>query len=604
MDTNSPQVTTVNKCREKDSKDFEQFKYSPLPSAHSIRLIEVAPLSTEANESDEDIAFSMIVVDLDDNPKFDALSYTWGLPLSVFENEQAALACQEEFKGSKRAICNGKHLNVSLNLFEALLELRTWKNPDFAAKATAADLPFSRYVWIDAISINQEDISERSAQVAIMGHIYRAASMTVIWLGREDTFSRQAISMLQPLFHVSPEKLPVMRAAHQKLYARNYSAMGLPKFREMDWFCLYAFLQRNWFKRIWILQEVALAGRVAMLCGKILLSWSAVAGASQTLVLSNWWEAISATVTDIINKRSRAQSMSSLGANSERSSFGYEFKGNDIVQPHRNVIGITATRASLGIKDKTLGDTSKQNIPAKDMTELFIFFRDCESTEPKDKIYSLLGMLPKNVDGVPPIIPDYTKSVEEVYIEAAWHQICSRKDLSILGYLQDSSRTQYKNLPSWVPDYSVPLFPNSLSNTPTIKDGKEIDPWCPYTADGNLEFRLPQSPTGPKLSVQGFLFDFIIDEAEFGFNDDLSQVLVLLANLPHLFWNDVEIFLAKTKEERSRYSKDQSSDGAETPSTETLIIQNGYLVSPRSPNSSKLYPFSIPLLQFRALNEI
>lgn len=58
---------------------------------------------------------------------------------------------------------------VGINLRTALLNLR--------------DLQNSRILWIDAICINQEDLDERSVQVAIMGDIYRQARRTVIWLG-------------------------------------------------------------------------------------------------------------------------------------------------------------------------------------------------------------------------------------------------------------------------------------------------------------------------------------------------------------------------------------------------------------------------------------
>ena len=41
-------------------------------------------------------------------------------------------------------------------------------------------------LWIDAVCINQADNSERSAQVALMGSIYKIASGNLIYLGSSE----------------------------------------------------------------------------------------------------------------------------------------------------------------------------------------------------------------------------------------------------------------------------------------------------------------------------------------------------------------------------------------------------------------------------------
>jgi hypothetical protein len=45
-----------------------------------------------------------------------------------------------------------------------------------------------RYLWIDALCINQDDDYERSAQVAIMGRIYQTARRVISWIGLSDPF--------------------------------------------------------------------------------------------------------------------------------------------------------------------------------------------------------------------------------------------------------------------------------------------------------------------------------------------------------------------------------------------------------------------------------
>jgi hypothetical protein len=42
-----------------------------------------------------------------------------------------------------------------------------------------------RRTWIDAVCIDQSSLSEKKVQVPMMGHIYRRATRTIIWLGPE-----------------------------------------------------------------------------------------------------------------------------------------------------------------------------------------------------------------------------------------------------------------------------------------------------------------------------------------------------------------------------------------------------------------------------------
>jgi hypothetical protein len=44
----------------------------------------------------------------------------------------------------------------------------------------------ARYLWVDAICINQDDMDERSRQVSIMSEIYSKASQVVVWLGERE----------------------------------------------------------------------------------------------------------------------------------------------------------------------------------------------------------------------------------------------------------------------------------------------------------------------------------------------------------------------------------------------------------------------------------
>ena len=92
-------------------------------------------------------------VSLDFEPKYEALSYTWGVS-----------------KKGRTIRVNAEHrVAVTDNLFLALQRLRRRY--------------FKRAHWVDAICINQSNNEERSQQVAMMARIYRQATCINVWLG-------------------------------------------------------------------------------------------------------------------------------------------------------------------------------------------------------------------------------------------------------------------------------------------------------------------------------------------------------------------------------------------------------------------------------------
>src|SRR5271167_515723 len=96
------------------------YQYQSLSGLDSIRLVELLPLS-----EGEDIKIYLHETTLQESPAYQALSYEWG-----------------ETEGSHPIWCDGSTLLVTSNLMTALKRLK---------------LPtLRRYLWIDAVCINQE----------------------------------------------------------------------------------------------------------------------------------------------------------------------------------------------------------------------------------------------------------------------------------------------------------------------------------------------------------------------------------------------------------------------------------------------------------------
>ncbi|KAK8115252.1 Heterokaryon incompatibility protein 6- OR allele [Apiospora kogelbergensis] len=91
--------------------------------------------------------------------------------------------------------------------------------------------------------------------------------------------------------------------------------------------------------------------------------------------------------------------------------------------------------------------------------------RSCQAADPKDKIFSLLGLMPGGRMG--PITSDYTVDTCQLYAKVAQHVASEFGWLAVLARA-GSYNTAMDSLPSWVPDWSHSLSFSSvnLKNVP------------------------------------------------------------------------------------------------------------------------------------------
>lgn len=532
-----------------DAPDTPPYEYTPLPSSRHIRVLHLLPRPEVEFPSpfwldSELIHCSLKTFSLDDKPQFDALSYTWGNPITVYENEEQAKEAAKVFETPFEILCDGKLIKVTANLHDALLAIR--RIPPNIGYPDIADSERADYLWIDAICINQNDIEERNAQVAIMDQIYREAKITIVWLGRDDTFVRPAAQVIQAIAKISDEVISLMRQQNGvQLESRDYASLGIREIKEIEWLSVYAFLNRSWFRRAWVLQELALSSQICVLTGLLMMNWPPIVMSCRILELSKWYGSIAHTAQCVMEGRSRSATISLMDRTmldpEGYKPYMYQTDQDEVFNPARAVWGITDVRAGLGIEDKAL-KLSPHHKPL-DLTELLQFFRYSSSTEPRDKIYALCGLIPKDgteaQQNVQKIVPDYNKAVNLVYTEAARYQMGWRNDLRSLGHVQDASRTRIEDLPSWVPDYSVMLIPNSLSEPTVNTSASNPTGVSPFFAARNLELKTPivHQPSSA-LSLQGVLCDVVAGVGDFGQSHNLMDIFGLLADLPHIYWDD------------------------------------------------------------------
>ncbi|TVY35267.1 Heterokaryon incompatibility protein 6,OR allele [Lachnellula subtilissima] len=164
-------------------------------------------------------------------PKYETVSYVWGNP------QKSAVVIVDGPEGPTK-------LRVTQSLIRALRYLRCLEVP--------------RILWIDALCLNQSDYAELSRQVPRMHDIYKLAYKGTAWLGREDVGSTHALTTLQYLGDqvVAEGETGLLfsspSAEEEKWFDPDFE---LP-YSQDTWEAILTLLQRPWFNRLWVVQEI------------------------------------------------------------------------------------------------------------------------------------------------------------------------------------------------------------------------------------------------------------------------------------------------------------------------------------------------------------
>ncbi|GES59488.1 HET-domain-containing protein [Aspergillus terreus] len=309
---------------------------------------------------------------------YEALSYTWG-----------------EDHGSETAyVVSSAHdtqLRIGANLALALRHLRSEDGP--------------RALWVDAICINQEDLSEREQQVQRMSTIFREADRVVVWLGPESTDSNLAMQRLDFIGKQVVNTMDNWNISSPEAVAPDwcYFRYAIP-YSTAEWTAINAFLHRDWFSRVWVVQEIQLATDAVLQCGFAQMSWSYFRRA----VVLLW------------GKQDPCPCLS-------RHRLSFIERLANVVQadtPVYHRFHLTAGRSCA---------------------------------DPRDRIYGALGLFPD--DFQLKVSPQYSLPVGDVYLAFVRAHIEHVQRLELLKNCQLHGRTT--NAPSWVPDFS--------SKFPTLK---------------------------------------------------------------------------------------------------------------------------------------
>ncbi|KAI1453490.1 heterokaryon incompatibility protein-domain-containing protein [Annulohypoxylon moriforme] len=303
---------------------------------------------------------------------YEALSYVWGS-----EDDLVVV------KFGRRGVAN---LFITQNLAEALMHLRYPDRP--------------RTIWIDAICINQMDNAEKSTQVAMMGQIYSNATSVIAWLGPEADNSKRALELVgwigrQVVVDWSTIALTPAQDSTYKSLANVQEPLPCSR-DESAW--IISLLDRPWFKRLWVRQEVYLARNATVQVGMDSLPWDDFKNAGACLY----------------------------------SKYRQQTIGPEWIVTRDVFHACDARRYQLN------------NLTGR--------LRSSNCKDPRDRIYGIMSMLHESESNVQ-IIPDYSAPIAEVYQRVVLEHIKQHETLTILHECGGTQSSSIPNLPSWVPDW-------------------------------------------------------------------------------------------------------------------------------------------------------
>ncbi|KAL2037799.1 hypothetical protein N7G274_009524 [Stereocaulon virgatum] len=354
------------------------YEYSPLnEEASEIRLMKLLPgrFRDRIRITLETATFTKT-----QTPQYEALSYVWGskenpVQLSIKTEMTGWRSAPRTRERAKIEHVQYSTLSVTRNLGIAVRHLRRKDE--------------ARILWIDAICVDQRNIKERGHQVARMADVYSLASRVVVWLGPETGDSALAIRNIDGL----GSQLEV----DWHTYVITSNPNGEINWPDVPWNAIIDLLNRSWFERLWVFQEVRLANTADVLCGDQLVSWEAFRRA----VLLSYMRPRPLTSQKVFQL--------ALALCSYVKQYRLTLKG-------------------------ALYDT-----------------RHCVCSDPRDRIYAILSLVSEHQKRG--LVPDYSKTTEEVFQDVILHEFENLGFLSLLTHCE--MRKGATSKPSWVPDWTA-----------------------------------------------------------------------------------------------------------------------------------------------------
>lgn len=396
-------------------------EYLPLNSdLNEIRLLTFLP-----GDSQSEICCTLQHASLINPPTYVALSYCWGNPAVT-----------------KPIVVNDVSIQVTTNLESALRHLR---------------IKGYSCLWIDAVCIHQEDLTEKNEQLSLMSSIYRRASSVAAWIGEDEHDSSEALDFLVGI-HESQLQIDLVKAeisesgdkerrwtgrgaggydsSGSSLYSSDSSTSRpttplkvskktkrqSPASLLTNHSLRHAFtnlLARPYWTRVWVIQELALSKFTTFHCGQRSFSWTQLLDILST--------------TSSFNPKWRRNQLHP----------GFGWIDEDKTPTYTHPALINAQNLARFQQD------ASANRPISLLNAL-IRTMNSESTNPLDKVFALTSLTCDSAAYIP--LPNYRQSLKEACVAITLFVIATKSSLDPVALLAPGPNNS-PGLPSWAPNW-------------------------------------------------------------------------------------------------------------------------------------------------------
>ncbi|EHK47062.1 hypothetical protein TRIATDRAFT_45771 [Trichoderma atroviride IMI 206040] len=294
-----------------------------------------------------------------DCPEFETVSYTWG------GEDGDHVPSQPVFVGPYWDV-----VFQTKNCWNMLRSIRPWRGV--------------RMVWVDALCINQNNTKERGDQVAKMRQIYEECARVIVYLGPDIALPAQG-------------QFPHRRRLeelNQHLRHLDKSSFDDDNSGQVD-VAMRTLLQRRYFSRVWVIQELVASQRAVMRIGD----------------------------TEYAIDNTTASRLKDINAN---------WNWDESEAPWLQYM----TQKSIQLEDLygVLAVTSKSH-----------------ATDLRDRLFGILGLIRRDDKEMASWQPDYSLSAQHIFVGLLAHLIVNLKKTHLL--LHGSTLYATTSSPSWTPSW-------------------------------------------------------------------------------------------------------------------------------------------------------
>jgi hypothetical protein len=291
------------------------------------------------------------------------------------------------------------------------------------------------------------------------------------WIGCADSFSPVAYNLIQNLAtRISAEGMKLTKTTTAWIASQVSPSLEDGAFR-----ALAELVDRPWFKRVWVIQEVVVSKEATVCCGNLKLPWTDFE--LTAAAVHGYLATIEKTVFAGLSDKS------------------HPFESSVAVKRFEK-LGKGCTRIRImatSIRERL------ENKGSKTLNHIIQKFRSSESTDPRDKIYALLGIATGLDIEVSQIPVDYRQDVGDLCRSVTRCQLEYHKSLDILS--DCSGDVNSERFSSW----SICLQNSRPQGVIWQECGKEIV----FRAGSGYKPCFSFGRTGRHLKVRGIYFDEI-----------------------------------------------------------------------------------------------